>query len=73
MKVTSGRNQTVITTDKWMVLFSYSTPVAAYDREKAVFYKTIVKYSDTTSRHLKQWVGDVTAQEMPQSFFDSLL
>jgi hypothetical protein len=59
------------------VLFSYRTPVAAYDwREGAgngKHYRTSKKWSNTTTRHINNWLAGHVAEEKPQEFFDSLI
>ena len=52
------------------ILFSYKTPVAACI--EGVCYKTAYKWSVTTSRHINKWLDGMTAEVMPQSFFDDL-
>jgi hypothetical protein len=66
-------NMTLVDTNQHIVLFSYSTPVASFDKSKCDFYKTDKKWSKTTSRHINKWLDGVKAQEMPQTYFDSLL
>ena len=53
-----------------VILFSYSTPVAAATPEG--LFKTSEKWSDTTSRHINAWLDGRTATEKPQGFFDNL-
>ena len=55
------------------VFFSYSTPVAA--RVKGMHYQTAEKFSNTTTKHMRAWLGGALqfADTMPQSFFDNLL
>ena len=65
-------NLTEITTSsKDQILVSYSTPVAA--RVEGAYYKTVQKFSKTTSRHISKWLEKVNATEKEQSFFDNLL
>ena len=63
------------------VLFSYKTPVAyavTTDNEQ-IIYKTEKKWSNTTTRHINQWIvlKDVWAVrkiiEKSQEYFDNLL
>lgn len=42
----------VIESPKMLVLFSYTTPVAFYDKVNQKVYQTLVKHSRTTSRHI---------------------
>ena len=59
------------------ILFSYKTPVAAYDwREgsgNGKYYRTATRWSNTTQRHINQWLGSAKAEEKPQEFFDNLI
>lgn len=66
-------NMTLVDTDSYIVLFSYSTPVASFDKSKYQFYKTNKKWSKTTTRHINKWIDGVQAIEQPQTYFDNLL
>lgn len=66
-------NMTLVDTARHIVLFSYSTPVASYDKTTLDFYKTAKKWSKTTSRHINKWLDGVQAIEQPQDYFDNLL
>lgn len=66
----NGSNQTVIVVGDAEILFSYSTPVA-YSGPEGCF-KTEVKHSVTTSRHINQW-GANGFPTRPQTWFDNLL
>ena len=66
-----GPNQTELSTEKGIIFFSYRTPVAACIDGR--YYRTEVKWSVTTSRHINQWLGGVKAEVKPQAFFDGLL
>ena len=63
-------NQTEVTTDKAVVLFSYETPVAAL--VDGVAYRTSEFWSVTTSKHINKWFDGIEAEVKPQSFFDNL-
>ena len=52
-----------------IVLFSYRTPVAA--RTPQGNFKTEVKHSVTTSKHINQW-GGKTWETKPQAWFDEV-
>jgi len=70
MKLSSiGSNQTeVILSNETRILFSYSTPVAAWiDGE---YFKTDTRHSNTTQRHINAWAHLPVVR--PQSFFDEL-
>ena len=64
----SNRNEIEIKGNR--ILFSYSTPVAAWVNGKP--YRTDKKWSVTTSKHINKWFDGVKAMSAPQSFFDSL-
>lgn len=59
--------------DGTVILFSYSTPVAA--RLPGVgTVRTSVHHSRTTEKHLTQWgIATYSAVCKPQSYFDDLL
>lgn len=66
-----GSNQTEVSwSNKTTVLVSYSTPVAAIVDGKV--YRTEVKHSATTERHINKWLDGKTAVVMPQAFFDNV-
>ena len=73
MKLNSlGTNETEVElSDNVTVFFSYRTPVAAWVDGK--FYRTEYKWSQTTTHHINQWLGEASAVERPQSFFDNLV
>lgn len=54
-----------------LVLFSYKTPVAA--KINRTYYKTSQKWSNTTTRHVNQWLNGAETELKPQSFFDELV
>jgi hypothetical protein len=66
-------NMNLIDTHDYLVLFSYATPVACYDKRSLDYYRTAKKWSMTTSRHINKWLDGVQAKEMPQNYFDNLL
>ena len=65
-------NMTVLYTDNFTILYSYSTPVACYDIVNKIYYKTLQFHSITTSKHINQWLNGKFAVTNPQSFFDNL-
>ena len=67
-----GSNQTQIRTDKWVVLFSYKTPVAAQNLENGQTLVTSKKWSRTTSKHINKWLDGMTAKLVDQSELDSI-
>lgn len=66
-------NMTLVDTDSQIVLFSYSTPVASFDKTRYQFNRTAKKWSKTTTRHINKWLDGVKAVEQPQDYFDNLL
>lgn len=66
-----GTNQAEITFGDITVLFSYSTPVAYRNKDGAEFY-TQTKYSNTTSRHINEWLKNRgSAYPVHQSTIDA--
>ena len=53
-----GANQVEIQTNSATVLYSYSTPVAAFVLERNGYIRTNEFWSVTTSRHINQWLRD---------------
>jgi len=66
-----GPNQTEVEVDGVCVFFSYNTPVAAQVGQE--WFKTAVKHSATTSKHINTWLAGKPAVSMPQNYFDGLL
>lgn len=67
-----GSNQTQITKpDGTRILFSYSTPVAAYVPGRG-YIRTATTYSRTTSKHIGAWLDGTKAATVPQSELDAL-
>ena len=64
---------TLLETPAHIVLFSYATPVASFDKTAYQFHRTNKKWSMTTSRHINKWLDGVKAIEQPQDYFDNLL
>lgn len=69
-------NQTEIIGAQVSVLFSYATPVAAHVAGVG-YFRTSVRHSVTTSRHVNTWLRDNGAsmdkvREMRQEFFDAI-
>ena len=66
-------NMTLLDTPQALVLFSYATPVASYDKKTYNYSRTEKKWSKTTTRHINKWLDGVQAIEQPQTYFDNLL
>lgn len=65
-------NVTQVPTPEYDIIFSYSTPVAAYSKIGHKWYQTEQWYSKTTTRHIDRY-ADGSAENRPQEFFDSLV
>ena len=74
-------NMTEVETSEARVLFSYSTPVAAYVFGRG-YVKTEKWWSVTTSRHINKWISmdmpvsghvAVTTEEVAQTYLDNLV
>ena len=71
-------NMTEVETSKGTVLFSYSTPVAAFINGEG-FVKTDKHWSMTTTAHINKWIEKYNNGSRkdysvkPQSFFDQLV
>ena len=65
-------NMTELEISQGRILFSYKTPVAFFDNLSGVYMKTTKKWSNTTTRHINQWVNGRVIP-MPQEFFDNLI
>jgi hypothetical protein len=66
-------NMNLIDTPDYILLFSYSTPVACYNKHTLDYSRTSKKWSMTTTRHINKWLDGVKAVEQPQDYFDNLL
>ena len=66
-------NMTLLETPAHIVLFSYATPVASFDKATYSFNRTSTKWSMTTTRHINKWLDGAKAIEQPQTYFDDLL
>ena len=65
--------QTLVTFPNYTeVFFSYKTPVAGYHPDLG-YVKTKQYYSQTTTRHINNWVEGVTAKEVKQEILDNLV
>lgn len=71
MKKKIGSNIYEERTPNALVFYSYNTPVACFMDGNA--YRTEIKWSVTTSKHINKWLGTNSAEVRPQSFFDNLV
>ena len=67
-----GSNMTQVERSDVVVLFSYSTPVAAFIPGRG-YIKTSTHYSVTTTKHISKWIGNQPVQEVEQTVLDNLL
>ena len=70
-----GANQTELSIENGMlVLFSYETPVAAFDAKTGRAFRTTAKWSPTTTRHVNKWIGEnPLVSYMAQTWFDTIV
>lgn len=66
-------NMTELVTNKAVILFSYSTPVAACMEDGSGFIRTSKRWSVTTSKHINKWLDGAKAREVEQSELDALV
>lgn len=71
VKRIGNTSATTINIGDWQVLFSYSTPVAAYENGVG-FYRTSKKWSTTTTKHINRFLDGAKAEEKSQEWFDNL-
>ena len=65
--IKSGPNVTVIETDDYVVLVSYTTPVAFKVKGVETYYRTSTKHSVTTTKHINKFLDGRDAEEVSQS------
>jgi len=76
----TGANTCILCGSDFDLLFSYDTPVALVWKETKTGYKTQLKHSRTTSKHINQFFADYSGEiinrenpiEVEQSRFDNL-
>lgn len=76
MKITKvGSNMKQIETATHLILVSYATPVACKNKRSGRVYKTDVKWSSTTTRHINKWcpIHGTSTTEKEQQYFDDLI
>jgi len=66
-------NMSELDVGNYLVLFSYSTPVAYLDKSSGQYFKTDERFSNTTSRHISKWLAGNPADTVPQSEIESLV
>ncbi len=67
-----GANRTLVHIGETQVFFSYNTPVAAFIPERG-YVVTTKKYSVTTNRHIREYVGDHSVEFVSPSWLSDLL
>jgi hypothetical protein len=55
-----------------IVFFSYNTPVAAFVPGDG-YFRTSKRFSNTTTKHVNDWLRGFHAAEKSQDFFDKLI
>ena len=82
IKQLGANKQEIHLSDGRTILFiSYETVVAGlvpiFDKELQTsidtYLRTEVNHSQTTQKHITQWLDGVKAEERPQKYFDDLL
>lgn len=75
----SKANRSILHQKTYKVLYSYETPVAAFNIQEAKFFVTEEKHSITTSRHINKFRKEIMqtcqiaiTKTMPQEHFDEL-
>jgi hypothetical protein len=56
-----------------LILYSYRVPVAMYLPDQMIWVRTSHKWSDTTFKHINQWLYGRPSIEVTQSFIDNLV
>ena len=76
MTIKTWKNQTELHSVNNVVLYSYTTPVAAFISGRGVVVSS-TKYSNTTNKHIKEFIARnapcATLSLEDQSFFDNLI
>ena len=67
-----GPNQTELSFGDYTILFSYSTPVAYFDRYRG-YCRTEKFWSKTTTGHINKWLSGEGVRMVPQDEIDDLL
>jgi len=72
-----GTNETELTLQGCVILFSYNTPVACFvsnlnNHIPSGWYKTGKKWSNTTTKHINKWYNG-EYMEKDQQFFNNLI
>jgi len=65
-------------TKRFVILVSYTTPVACYDKVAGKWYRSSTRHSKTTLRHISEWATKFHGWQghlweyLPQKFFDEI-
>jgi hypothetical protein len=68
-----GTNMHVLQVRNWRILFSYNTPVAAYNTETGELFRTNKHFSVTTSTHINKFCNIPVTGFKEQTWFDNLM
>lgn len=69
----NGANQNLLVLkDGTSIYFSYDTPVCGFS-SKHGYFKTKIKYSVTTSKHMNSYLQGRNVMEVDQEWIDNLL
>lgn len=68
-----GPNMIEVDAGDYVILFSYSTPVAYRKNVDGYLYRTDEFFSVTTSKHINKWLNGATATKVPQAQIEELL
>ena len=69
-------NMTELDLGRFVVLFSYKTPVACLEAKTGEACKTSKTWSNTTTRHINSWMASLGVhclEVKPQEYFDNLI
>ena len=66
-------NVTEVDTQEYTILISYSTPVAARQKDTGDEYITKTRWSNTTTRHIHDWCQTNNPVRMPQEWLERKL
>ena len=64
---------TEVDTQEYTILISYSTPVAARQKDTGNEYVTETRWSNTTTRHIRKWCRTDNPVRMPQEWLERKL
>lgn len=65
-------NVAVLYLTNYTVLYSDNTPVACMNVAGKKYFRTSEFHSESTSKHIDEWLNGREADEMDQEFFENL-